>query len=153
MKTEFTAHEHIARPEFPVYMWGKEHWSVLGYVESVCVNYKGKPDLRRVYANRTRHPGLFVNRGAPDTEYPVRLKNGIEVHNRDEWDCIYDMEAIGMIELLGTGIHPVFKMLPLGEIVVAELRKHKAAGGTWANFSPDFDALFALAKEAENKAA
>ena len=146
MKNDLIASDHVsARPEFPVYMWSKDHWSTLAYIECVCVDHKGKPDLRRIYANAKRHPAMYVNL-CPSKEYPIRLK-GLQVHNRDEWDCIEDMEALGLINNIGTGINPAFVMLPLGILVSAEIRAHKASGGTFSTFTCDIDALVKKAEK------
>jgi hypothetical protein len=41
-----------------------------------------------------------------------------------------------LLENVGTGINPVFKLTALGRMVAAQLRQHKQDKGTWATFVP-----------------
>jgi hypothetical protein len=87
-----------------------------------------------------RHPGLtnWHPGNTPDLskKYPTRLKGMVELPNHDDWDCAEDLEKEGLIENIGTGINPAFKMTEKGFAVSALLRKHKANGGWFSNFSP-----------------
>ena len=122
--------------------WGKDHWSMLAYVESLCVDSLdgiGVPDFRRVQTNLNRHPGLAVAglSGFHDgAKYGIRLYGGEELPgpDYDEWDCIDDLECEGLIEIHGTGIHPAYVMTVKGQRLAGILRAHKAAGGKFAEF-------------------
>ena len=130
--------------------WGRDHWSVFAYVEHLCVNGVGGkpgygvPDLRRIQANLNRHSELTSADpifGTPHdgAAYGIRLGDGTELPgpDYDEWDCLEDAEREGLIENVGTGIHPVFRMTDLGNEVAGLLRSHKANGGSLSTFKHD----------------
>jgi hypothetical protein len=117
--------------------FGKDHWSTFAYIECRCVDNKGVPDRRHMRTDVDLHPGLAgcdPMSYRPPGKYPTRLKDG-EVAGHDDWSCAEDLEREGLIEIGGTGINPVFKMTEKGEALAAKLRAHKAAGGTFGNFS------------------
>ncbi len=51
--------------------------------------------------------------------YPTRLKDGSELANHDDWDCISDMEAAGLVEWRGTGLQPIITLTNYGWLVAA----------------------------------
>ncbi len=119
--------------------WDKDHWSTLGYIETRCVDHKGVPDRDHMRTDPDRHPGLIgpsMSRlmVSGTEKHPTRLKGGETVDDHDDWDCVDDMEAAGLLEWLGTGIHPVFKLTKLGIKLCNRLRNHKVAGGSYSNF-------------------
>lgn len=117
--------------------FGKDHWSTFAYIETLCVDFKGVPDLRRMRCDIDRHPGLRSNSIGSTTstqKYPTRLAGGIDKHDHDDWDCADDLEAAGLIHQNGTGINPVFQLTPEGVQVASALRAHKAAGGVFSTF-------------------
>jgi hypothetical protein len=127
----------------PVAEWGKDHWSLLAYVESCCVNHH-QLDRDHMRTNPLRHPGLVGPRIAlylhsksdsDHFEYPTRLRKGI-VPEHDDWDCLYDAEKAGLLEDKGTGIAPIPVLTDEGHRLTAALRRHKQNGGTFATFSP-----------------
>ena len=69
----------------------------------------------------------------------TRLNNGTVVEGHDDWCCVQDMEAAGIVS--GEPLEPgaVLHLSEAGTALVAELRKHKADGGTFANFKPAID--------------
>lgn len=135
-------------PEFvPISAWGRDHFSTLAYIETRCVDHRGTVDNRHLRADPKLHPGLAdarnyidgvvggtarVNRNPKIS--PTRLKDGVEKAQHDDWSCLEDMEAGGLLEWNGTGMNPVFKLTTLGKIIAASLRSHKMEGGVFANF-------------------
>lgn len=118
--------------------WGKDHWSILLYIESICVNGAdgiGTPDRERVQCNPKRHPGLVAYTPTGElldgSEFGIRLYGGKKLPgpDYDEWDCIFDLECYGLVESLGTGIHPEYRMTEWGIRAAAVLHKYKAQGG------------------------
>lgn len=108
----------------PLHLWGKDHYSTFAYAECRLVDNKGTIDYRHL-------------RGLPgqDAGYPTRLAGGVELPNHSDYDCLFDAEEAGLLELRGTGLHPEIKALtPLGAKVAAAIRAHKAAGGSFGNF-------------------
>jgi len=126
----------------PIADFGRDHWSTFGYVETLCVDKDGLPDIRRMRCNPKTHPGLAH---LPwDKAYGTRLKGHMEdfpntLPMHDDWDCIDDLIAAGLMENIGNGINPKFKLTETGLAVAAALRAHKARGGTWSTFNHELE--------------
>ena len=125
----------------PLELWGKDHWSTLGYMETVCVDYNGLPELRMVQCNPARHPQYvaympITAQPMDGSKYEIRLAFGKSIPgpDYDEWDCIEDMVSLGLLEDVGFNMTPQYRMTPLGNEVVSKLRSHKAAGGSFGSF-------------------
>lgn len=110
----------------PMHLWGKDHWSTLGYAECRLVDNKGticNAHMRGVACGQ-------------DAGYPTRLRLGVELPNHGDYDCLFDAEAAGLLELSGTGLHPQVKALTeRGKLVCAALRSHKQNGGAFGTFT------------------
>lgn len=126
----------------PLTEWGKDHFSLLAYVEVRCVDHKGVLDHDHMRTNVQHHPGLVGPRVALATnitietfKYHTRLRNGVE-EGHDDWDCFYDLEEAKLIEDKGTGINPIAVMTPAGNKLAAEIRRHKSSGGIFSTFEP-----------------
>lgn len=122
------------RPEVTVDKFGRDHWSTLAYIETLCVDGDGSPHKERMRCIRDRHPA-YAN-GQDSTNYPTRLRDGSLLSGHDDWDCADDLERAGFIEQIGTGTHPQFRMTKDGSRVVAELREFKQKGGSFSTFVP-----------------
>lgn len=128
----------------PVGEWGRDHWSVLAYVETRCVDFKGVLDKDHMRTNALRHPGLVgpkISMSAlakrESFQYPTRLRGDGKLQvDHDNWDCLYDLEEAGLIIDAGTGINPRAVMTPKGAKLAGELRAWKAAGGSFSTFEP-----------------
>ena len=117
--------------------WAKDHWSTLAYIDTRIVDYGGRIDHAHMRCHLSRHP-QFVSidpRGEvrDGARYPTRLRDG-ELKDHDDWDCVEDLIAAGLLEWNGTGIHPVFALTPRGLTVAQRLREHKAGGGQFGAF-------------------
>jgi len=110
----------------PMDKWGKDHWSIFAYIETLCVDGDGTVDPRRM-----RRDGKM---------YPTRLKGMVELRNHNDWDCADDIEAANLVENTGTGINRLYKLTEKGFKIAALLRKHKANGGYFSNFEPGLEA-------------
>lgn len=121
----------------PMAKWGKDHWSMLGYIETLCVDStrggvgeidfrlvrrKGGPDWKSSYG--TRLWGFFQSR---DPKLLLR--------NHDDMDCLYDIESAGFVEVLSVA-NGFVKMTAAGSAMASLLREHKASGGMFATFRP-----------------
>ena len=122
----------------PPELWGKDHWSTFAYVANRILDYKGVPNLTHMRSDPNLHPGLPnispMGNVLDGAKYPTRLKDGREVTNHDDWSCVEDMEAAGLVEWRGTGISPVFKFTDSGYEVWAKLYRHKAEGNSFGSF-------------------
>ena len=96
-----------AKITIPVELFGKDHWSLLGYIETCCVDKKGEMDHDRLRVNPDHNPDLGCTRNRFEAmewkdEYSTRLKTfpwksqdekkqaKHRVSGHDDWDCIED---------------------------------------------------------------
>ena len=128
----------------PITEWGRDHWSTFAYVETVCVDYGGDPSrarngFARMRCNPKRHPEYATRDMLGDlrdgSQYPTRLEGTKTLENHDDWDCVDDMVAEGLLEDIGFTMFPRFKLSEKGHEVSAHLRRHKADGGNFSDFS------------------
>jgi hypothetical protein len=134
----------------PIADWGKDHWSMLAYIETLCVDSRlkgvGEIDKRRVRANGDRHPLHAVNAadcGAWNPDWGTRLAGywdtlGRTVPTRkiaahDDWDCLDDMEKAGLVEVISEA-NGFVKLTEKGMKIAAEVRAYKAKGGMFSGF-------------------
>lgn len=114
--------------------WGKGHLSLLLYVETVCVDHAGVmgygdgKGFAQMRCDDGRHPH---RRGdpyrTPHKPGNTRLANGEEIGDHDDWDCLDDLEAAGMLENVGTGVNPVIRLTEDGWAEAHKLRRQRAA--------------------------
>lgn len=122
--------------------FGRDHWSLLGYIECCCVDDGGRLDTRRMRVNPTQHPGGSSYAGHCRDWRPswgTRLKGWPEDPSRqlpdhDDIDCLDDLIEAGLVENRGTGLFPVGRLTDRGTAAAAELRAHKAGGGSFQTF-------------------
>lgn len=145
----------------PMAQWGKDHWSLLAYVETLCVdtprqvNIQGETisvgtiDSRKVRCNKNRH--LVGNAFEWRPEWGTRLKGffefderanpetaqtaGVQLTWHDDWDCLDDLSCAGLVDVLSMA-NGFVTMTSDGLKLAATLRAHKAQGGQFANFVP-----------------
>jgi hypothetical protein len=139
-----------------VSQFGKDHWSMLAYVEHCCVNGMdgfGRLDRRRLRCIPAKRPMLAAALASDigwKLEYSTRLKGfsqfegrddpekaiaaGVQLRDHDDWDCLDDLEAAGLVEIQSL-VNGVVNMTKRGSAVAGQLRAHKASGGQFADFS------------------
>lgn len=130
----------------PPERFGKDHWSLLAYVECCCVDNHGELDKRRMRCHPRRHPLHNANRNhgvnaAWKAEYATRLQGffdnpqdkRFQVSGHDDWDCLNDLEVAGFIEVISE-VNALVKITPTGSAWVALARAHKSNGGSFGNF-------------------
>ncbi len=139
--------EHI-----PVSRWSKDHWSLLAYVETLCVdavNGVVAISRQRVRCNPARHPMYGVSVGWMSS-YGTRLKGffdfaqrddpvaseaaGLQLTAHDDWDCLDDLEAAGYVEIVSS-VNGRVRLTDAGIAVASTLRAHKVRGGTFSSFA------------------
>lgn len=127
--------KHVWTRPVPMSKWAKDHWSAFAYLETRVVDKRGIPDIEHMRCDRARHPGL-AHRGSYGKIVGTKLKGGAIRKDHDDWDCIDDIEAAGLIKIGGTGINPVWKLTKAGNEMAGRLRAHKGDGGRFAEFEP-----------------
>lgn len=121
--------------------FGSDHWRLLVYVFTLCSFSKdsvGRPNHDRMRCNHALHPGLgglLNSRVVWRPSFGTRL-NVETLPEHDDWHCIDDFVAAGYVELLGTGIHPAFKLTAEGRRQAEALHRHVEKGGRYASYSP-----------------
>lgn len=131
--------------------FGRDHWSVLAYMETLCVDSAkkgvGEIDKRRMRTNERRHIFHAVNLnmgvGAWKPDFGTRLAGYWDsmgkivpkrkVKSHDDWDCLDDLEAAGFLEVLSEA-NGFVRMTEKGQKVAGELRAYKAKGGMLSGF-------------------
>lgn len=121
--------QHIIQIE----KWGRDHWSLLAYIENCVVEYNGKLRLSRMRVNSNKR--AFSNGNSFDWQdsWSSILKNGQE-KGHDDIDIMNELEYFGFIKNTGTLINPVIKLTKKGLKASQKLREHKGNKGTFSNF-------------------
>jgi hypothetical protein len=117
----------------PIEDFGRDHWSTFAYIETRVVDYRGVPDKRHLRCNHARHP-LFAHEGGDAAKYPTRMKLNKQLFEHDDWDCLDDLEDVGLIENVGSGVNRVYALTDLGRSAGSLLRAHKGQGGKYDDF-------------------
>lgn len=126
----------VDRP-VPVETWGRDHWSTFAYLECRVVDNGGIPEKAHMRCDLERHPAHgHILMPSDGEKYPTRLAEGVGLPDHDDWDCVDDMEASGLIKINGTGLFPAWELTDKGKAVAGRLRAHKADGGSFASFRP-----------------
>ena len=112
--------------------FGKDHWSTLAYVETCNVDNKGVMDRRRMRCNPDKHP-LLAHTPQWSSSYSTILRDGVLEDGHDDWDCINDLEAAGLVEPISL-VNAIVLLTEKGKLVSAQLRVHKMGGGKFGNF-------------------
>lgn len=113
--------------------WSKDHWGLLAYVETRCVDFKGKLERTHLRCNENKHPLQKGGINPPwQTDYSTRLKEGT-IEGHDDWDCLEEMEDAGLIEIISM-INGFVEITEKGIKVTHRIRKHKIKGGTFSTF-------------------
>jgi hypothetical protein len=109
--------------------FGRDHHSTLLYIETRCVDSDGAPKREQMRCHPDRHPHyqtrMQVLMGWKD-EYQTRLANGAREPNHDDWDCLEDLEAAGLLISVGTGFNPQYKLTDAGWAEAGRLRRARA---------------------------
>ena len=124
--------------------WGKDHWSTLAYIESICVdsmNGVGRVGRCKVQTNIDRHPEYAHMSVTPVGSQLDGAKFGIRLADStlpgpayDEWDCIEDFENNFLVVDVGFTSEPAYRMTRLGNLVAGKVRAHWAcSGGNYAD--------------------
>lgn len=125
--------------EYPVAVekFGRDHWSLLLYIETRCVDHNGVPRREHMRCSPKRNPGQAHDGTERHKKLsPTRLKGGELLYNRDDWDCADDLEAAGYVQQIGTGANPRFAMTEVGWAVAGRLRRWRAESKPIDDFTP-----------------
>lgn len=150
----------------PIGRWGHDHWSTLAYIEGRCVDHRGVLKNANLRTNTSRHP-LFIARGfgspGDGSQYPTEYRDGGQLTDHDDWDCLYDMVQLGLLTIVKPkddelwnvppgergsiryrgrmqtkALEVKVKLTDLGCQVAGELRTHLTKSRNYRAFSPSF---------------
>lgn len=135
--------------------FGKDHYSLLAYIETLCVDSinqgVGTINYTRMRVNEKAHAPLaqnFARTGMKwKDEYGSRLRGYWKEDGKttdpdrllgqhDDVDCLDDLEAEGLVETLSL-VNGFVKLTDKGRKISALLREHKSKGGYFSNFVCD----------------
>jgi hypothetical protein len=104
-------------------------------VDRQAVPGVGKIERSRMRVDIDRHPLLShpVRHCMEGCKYPTRLKDSVELEDHDDWDCLDDLEAAGLLEIRSL-VNGCVKLTDRGKDVAGKLRSHLAGGGRLAGF-------------------
>jgi len=137
----------------PIEKWGKDHFSLLGYVGCRVVDNQGTIDMDHMRVNQDRHLAAHTGRNtygqASDAckwepEHGTRLagffeakgkaKEAFRLPDHDDIDCLDDLDAARLIVDHGSAMFPRITLTELGRRIEFQLREHKSKGGHFAGF-------------------
>ena len=102
MQAEVSADEYISPSN-----WGKDHWSTLAYIDTICVEKAGAmvaPDPK-MRCNNRRHRHLIPRVwGGWEDKYSSSLRDGSIAVGHDDWDCVQDLVEFGFLKCV---CHPL----------------------------------------------
>lgn len=139
----------------PIARFGKDHWALLGYVRSCCVERRGVLEPIRMRCHRARHPeqsrqarehvvvgdprlpqlGTHL-RGAFSVPAANRVDAGFLLPDHDDWDCLADFAAAGLLHPFATTPRgATVRLTVLGVAISNRLHAHYESGGQAAGFN------------------
>ena len=93
------ARDPLRRPrgsEVEMSRWGKDHWSTFAFVARCCADGGA-----RGFDIPHRRPAFAHIRW--DQNVPTILRGGEKLYDHDDWDCLDDAQAAGLLLICGTG--------------------------------------------------
>lgn len=130
METTTQKKQNYTEAEF-----GKQHWSLLAFIETQVVDKCFPLDHRRMSCNEKKRG---ISNGAPfgwKNEWSTENKEGKqEILGHDDIDCFEELEKEGYIKNQGTLLNMYPLITDKGWKACAELRKFKGQGGNFINF-------------------
>lgn len=114
--------------------FGYDHWKLFYHLRERVTVHAGELDFRRMRCNQDRHPGFAVNGSSWKHSWGTRVKGGRCLPEHDDWDCLYDLEAVGLVKIGGTGVNPRVYLPPTGVTAWEALAKHRQVGGLYTDF-------------------
>ena len=123
MKKKMIGHRFSNTKQF-----GKDHWSMFAYIECRCVDNGGILDRSHLRLDGRTYPtrlfGYFENKENPN----------FTIISHNDLDCADDLEDIGFIKNIGSGMNRIYKLTKYGSEVAGRLRTHKTNGGMFSTF-------------------
>lgn len=121
----------------PMNKWGRDHWSTLAFVATVMAD-RGQFVMTgdaRMRSNRKNFQAMPSTNGiVMRKEHGSRLSDGSSVEDHDDWCCIQDFAAEGLLTVEEIDVGERFRFSNKGQALVTSLLTHKMKGGTFSNY-------------------
>lgn len=126
--------------------WGKDHWSCLLFLETVIVDHRGvfsdklrmsmrtNPDTHPTYGYWRHERHQWRPEWGTRVAYSPTGTTVITLEAHDDWDCLEDMEAAGLLLNQGSAMNPVLRLTDRGVRVAGMVRTHRADGKRLVDF-------------------
>lgn len=115
--------------------FGKDHWSLLGFIYTQVVEKKNLLDLRRLRINAPKRGYSNTVSSNWEPSYGTKITDGsIPDPNHDDIDCLNDLENSGLVINKFTDLNPIVELTKFGFTISEKLNRHLAEGGTFSNF-------------------
>ncbi len=115
--------------------FGKQHWSLLAFIETQVVDKSFPLDPRRMSCNEKKRG---ISNGAPfgwNDEYSTENKEGKqEILGHDDIDCFEELEKEGFIKNNGTLLNMYPELTDKGWKCISQIREFKGKGGNYIDF-------------------
>lgn len=131
METTTQKKQNYTEAEF-----GKQHWSLLAYLETQIVDKAFPIDHRRMSCNEKKRG---ISNGSPfgwEDKWSTENKEGKqEILGHDDIDCFEELESAGFIENKGTLLNMYPELTEKGWKCSNQLREFRGKGGNYKDFS------------------
>jgi len=160
---QLTPEEFLEEPNsnlyVPIQLWGKDHWSTFAFIEDADRELDGRVKPQHMRCHSRVHRGFSTNRGPTGDDYPTRLKENVELDQHDDWSCLEDMSAEGLVAVFfqhrlggrsGSEWSNTSEMkcraflTEKGSALADQLLSYKRSGGNYHGFEPDLEKLRGL---------
>lgn len=115
--------------------FGKQHWSLLAFIETQVVDKAFPLDHRRMSCNEKKRG---ISNGSPfgwDDKYSTQNKFGVcEISGHDDIDCFEELINEGFIINNGTLLNMYPQLTDKGWKCIGQLREFKGKGGNYIDF-------------------
>ena len=127
--------------------WGRDHWGLLAFCECRAVDNKGELDRDKLRCNETTHAIMegatqHMYRMTWKPEWGTVLQDGTLLEKHDDWDCLDDLEAAGLLKIESLATCTI-SMTELGVLVAHAARTHRAQHHQYRDFGPTALAIMA----------
>lgn len=160
----------------PIELWGSDHYDTIAYIETRVVDHGGALRHPNMRTDAGRHPRFYKPLMMPSSasdgsRYPTRLINNQKREHHDDWDCLFDMVAEGLVVLVNNKAPEYWEVEPgrrgplrspnstapiptqrvpdqkvklteRGSELAAQLRRQSADGRSRRKLDPEFLAAF-----------
>jgi len=122
----------------PMSKWSKDHWSLLAYLETCCVDNNGQINFDRIRVNPGTHAIVAGGRIAGnrwESSWGTVVAAGLHLDQHDDIDCLEDLEAAGLIHV-HSFVNGIVQLSLDGIDIAQQLRRWKADGKQYRDFKP-----------------